>query len=183
MTDEAVVRRARSGDVDAYDSIIAARVDHLYRVARLILRDYDRAEDAVQEALVRSWRDLPRLRNASRFDAWLDRILMHSVVDEARRTRRVLTALPNLRAEGTDADGEASLADRDELSRAFERLSTEHRTVVVLHYYLGLTAEEAAAVIGIPVGTAKSRLHYAAESLRAVLDADARAMSAGRVPA
>jgi RNA polymerase sigma-70 factor, ECF subfamily len=173
-----LVRRAREGDRDAYDILITESVDAMYRVARLILRDYDRASDAVQEALVRCWRDLPQLRDPERFGAWLNRILLRAITEEARKRRRDRVALTVLTIP-SQPDSSASLADRDELARVFGRLSVEHRTIVVLHHYLGMTADEAASTIGIPVGTAKSRLHYATEALRAALDADARA-AAGR---
>jgi RNA polymerase sigma-70 factor (ECF subfamily) len=176
-----LVRRARDGDRDAYDLLITESIDAMYRVARLILRDYDRASDAVQEALVSCWRDLPHLRDPERFDAWRNRILLRAITEEARRRRRdavVLSVIPI----GSHPDASAALADRDELARVFGRLSVEHRTIVVLHHYLGMTADEAASTIGIPVGTAKSRLHYATEALRAALDADARAAK-GRVSA
>jgi RNA polymerase sigma-70 factor (ECF subfamily) len=174
-----LVRRARDGDRDAYDILVTDVIDHLYRIARLILRDTDRAEDAVQEALVRCWRDLPNLRDPDRFDAWLNRILTRTITDEARDLRRNVARLTVLQLEPAHADTSSELADRDQLSRAFERLSLEHRTIVVLHHYLGLTVDEAASTIGIPVGTAKSRLHYGTEALRAALDADTRRASAG----
>ena len=180
MANSELVRRARDGDRDAYDVLVTELIDHLYRIARLILRDFDSAEDAVQEALVRCWRDLPRLREPDRFDAWLNRILLHAVTDEARNRRRLRTSLTVLRLEAVQPDSTGVIADRDELARVFDRLSIEHRTIVVLHHYLGLTVDEAATTIGIPVGTAKSRLHYASESLRAALEADARGVSAGR---
>jgi len=170
-----LVRRARDGDRDAYDLLVTQSVDAMYRVARLILRDYDRASDAVQEALVRCWRDLPQLRDPERFDAWLNRILLRAVTEEARRRRRDRMAV--VIPISTQPDSSAALADRDEIARVFGRLSVEHRTIVVLHHYLGMTADEAATTIGIPVGTAKSRLHYATDALRAALDADARAAS------
>jgi RNA polymerase sigma-70 factor (ECF subfamily) len=160
---------------------VTQSVDAMYRVARLILRDYDRASDAVQEALVRCWRDLPQLRDPERFDAWRNRILLHAITEEARKRRRDRMALTVISID-SHPDASAALADRDELARVFGRLSVEHRTVVVLHHYLGMTADEAASTIGIPVGTAKSRLHYATEALRSALDADARA-SKGRVTA
>jgi RNA polymerase sigma-70 factor (ECF subfamily) len=176
-----LVRRARDGDRDAYDVLATQSVDAMYRVARLILRDYDRASDAVQETLVRCWRDLPQLRDPERFDAWRHRILLRAITEEARKRQRdriALTIVP----VASHPDSSAELADRDEIGRVFGRLSVEHRTIVVLSHYLGMTAEEAASTIGIPVGTAKSRLHYATEALRAALDADTRA-SAGRVSA
>ena len=178
MTKAELVLRAREGDRDAFDVLLTAVVDHLYKIARLILRDVDRAEDAVQEALVRCWRDLPTLRDPDRFDAWLNRLLLNSVTDEARRERRYAASIAVLRLEATQPDGVEALADRDALARVFDRLSVNHRTIVVLHHYLGLTVDEAASTIGIPVGTAKSRLHYATESLRAALEADARTGSA-----
>ncbi len=181
MAKPELVRLARSGDRDAFDLLMTASIDHLYRIARLILRDFDSAEDAVQEALVHCWRDLPGLRDPDRFDAWLNRLLLHSVTDEARRRRRAGASLSILRIEPSQPDGANALANRDELARVFTRLSIEHRTIVVLHHYLGLTVDEAATTIGIPVGTAKSRLHYATEALRAALEADARSSSAGKV--
>jgi len=173
-----LVIRAREGDRDAFDILLTTIIDHLYRIARLILRDVDSAEDAVQEALVRCWRDLPSLRDPDRFDAWLNRLLMRSVTDEARSRRRFTANVTLLRFEPAQPDSSTTLADRDELAHVFDRLSLEHRTIVVLHHYLGLTLQEAATTIGIPVGTAKSRLHYATEALRSALEADARTVSA-----
>lgn len=173
-----LVRSARDGDRDAYDVLVTESIDAMYRVARLILRDYDSAADAVQEALVRCWRDLPRLREPDRFDAWLNRILLRAVTDEARNRRRNRVAV-TLLSVAVQTDGSEQLADRDQLARVFGRLSIEHRAIVVLHHYVGMQPDEAASTLGIPVGTAKSRLHYATAALRAALDADARA-SAGR---
>ena len=174
MNQTELVQRAREGDRDAFDLLMTAAIDHLYRIARLILRDTDRAEDAVQEALVRCWRDLRTLRDPERFDAWLNRLLLRSVTDEARRYRRYAASVVVLNADPQGTDDFGAVANRDELARVFGRLSNEHRTIVVLHHYLGFTVEDAAATIGIPVGTAKSRLHYATDALRAALDADAR---------
>jgi RNA polymerase sigma-70 factor (ECF subfamily) len=175
-----LVRQARQGDRDAFDILLTDVVDHLYRIARLVLRDFDRAEDAVQEALVRCWRDLPNLREPDRFDAWLNRILMRAITDEARKKRGFVANVVQLKVEPAVADSSGALADRDEIARVFERLSVEHRTIVVLHHYLGMTTDEAARTVGIPHGTAKSRLHYATEALRAALEADARGAAQGR---
>ena len=177
MTKAELVLRAREGDRDAFDLLLTALIDHLFRIARLILRDTDRAEDAVQEALVKCWRDLPGLRDPERFDAWLNRLLLNSVTDEARRRGRSAASITVLHFEPVEQDSAGALADRDELARVFGRLSLDHRTIVVLHHYLGFTVEEAASTIGIPVGTAKSRLHYATEALRAALEAGARTES------
>lgn len=144
MATTELVRRARHGDRDAYDVLVTQSIDAMYRVARLILRDYDRASDAVQEALVRCWRDLPQLRDPERFDAWLNRVLLRAVMEEARKRRRARIAL-SVVPIASHPDVSAALADRDEIARVFGRLSVEHRTIVVLHHYLGMTADEAAS--------------------------------------
>lgn len=180
MASTELVRRARAGDRDAYDVLMTSVVDQLYRIARLVLRDYDSAEDAVQEALVRSWRDLPALRDPDRFEAWLNRILLRAIADESRRRQRFGLSMTVVRLEPASPDSTGAFADRDEIARVFDHLSIEHRTIVVLHHYLGMTVDEAATTIGVPVGTAKSRLHYATEALRAALAANARRVSTGR---
>jgi RNA polymerase sigma-70 factor, ECF subfamily len=168
------IARARAGDRDAFDIVAASVVDRLYSIARLVLRDADLAEDAVQEALVRCWRDLPTLRDDARFDAWIRRLLMNSISNEFRRAGRQRTAIRVLRLETTTADATDDVATREQLTRGFERLTLEHREVLVLRLYLGLSLEETATTLGIPAGTAKSRLHYAIEAMRTALEADAR---------
>ena len=122
MAKSELVELARQGNRDAYDVLMTQVIDHLYRIARLILRDYDLAEDAVQEALVRCWRDLPRLREPDRFDAWLNRILLHAVTDEARKRRGFNANVTRLRIEPAQPDNTRAIADRDELAHAFDRL-------------------------------------------------------------
>jgi RNA polymerase sigma-70 factor (ECF subfamily) len=135
--------------------------------ARLILRDSELARDAVQEALIRAWRDLPGLRDPDRFDAWLHRLLVHAAIDEARRrSRRVIEVRVASIDLGDPADAAAVIADRDALDRALESLAPEHRALVVLHYYLGLPLPDAAATLGISLNAAKSRLHRAMGTLR-----------------
>jgi len=170
-----LVVSARSGDHDAFSALAGSVVDRLYATAVLILRDHNEAEDATQETIVRAWRGLPSLRDPDRFDAWLRRLLVHACRDEGRRQsrRRVeVTLLPTHEPSVADASGQ--LVDRDVLERGFRRLSAEHRTVVVLHYYHGLSQPEIAAATGVPLGTVKSRLHHATHALRAALEADAR---------
>lgn len=169
-----VVEAAQGGDHEAFEALAIAAGDRLFAIATLILRDRQRAEDAVQEALVHAWRELPGLRDASRFDAWLHRLLVNACADEGRYQRRWATEVRMIRSEPTTEDGASSLADRDQLERGFRRLKPEQRTVVVLHFYVGLQIPEIAETLGIPAGTVKSRLHYATTTLRAALDADAR---------
>ena len=171
----ALVEQARSGDREAFAVLAGGAVDRLYGIARNILRDAELAEDATQEALVRAWRDLPALRDAARFDAWLYRLLVNACNAESRRERH---HRGNLRLLATDEptvpDAASRIATRHELDHAFRRLGVEHRTVVVLIHYLGLSSSEAADVMGTPVGTVRSRLHYALKSMREALEADAR---------
>jgi RNA polymerase sigma-70 factor (ECF subfamily) len=170
-----LVDRARRGDREAFGVLAAGAVDRLYAIARLILRDTDLAEDATQDALVHAWRDLPALRDPDRFDAWLRRILVRSCSDIGRRQRRWRTEISLVPIEPTEPDSVASLADRDQIERGLRRLNEAQRTILVLNFYVGLSPAETAAALEIPVGTAKSRLHYAIEALRAALAADERA--------
>jgi RNA polymerase sigma-70 factor (ECF subfamily) len=169
-----LVERAQRGDREAFGELAANEIDHLLVIARLVLRDPDLAEDAVQDALVRCWKSLPKLREIDRFDAWLRRILMRSALDQVKRRPRFDVSVENLRMEPSVADTSESFMHREELARGFRVLSTEHRAVVVLHHYVGLSMADVASALGIPVGTAKSRYHYAMSALRAALDADAR---------
>ena len=170
-----LVERARRGDHDAFAVLAGAALFRLDAAARLILRDPDQAKDAVQETLVRAWRDLPTLRSPDRFDAWLHRLLYRACIDEARRLRRHRV---DVELSPIDSplvgDMTSSINDRDQLDRGFSRLEPEARALIVLHHYLDLPLPEVANVLGIPLGTAKSRLHRALQSMRAVLDADAR---------
>jgi RNA polymerase sigma-70 factor (ECF subfamily) len=170
-----LVEQAMAGDHDAFAELARARIGRLYAIAVLILRDPGRAEDATQEALVAAWRDLSALRDPDRFDAWLRRLLVRACYRESRQARRHPTIdvqVPSI--EPTVTDGSVALADRDEIERGFRRLDPDQRAVIVLHYFVGLPVPEVADALGIPVGTAKSRLHRATRALRSVLDADAR---------
>ena len=173
--DTDLVVRAQRGDKGAYAVLATGIADRYLGVARRILRDLDLAEDATQQALLTIWRDLPQLRDPARFEAWSYRILVRACYAEGRKERRWA---PNLRLlpadEPTGADGLASVIDRDQLESGFRRLSIDHRAVVVLHHYLDLPLDRVADLLGIPVGTAYSRLHHSMRGLRAALDADAR---------
>jgi RNA polymerase sigma-70 factor (ECF subfamily) len=169
------VELARGGDEEAFGSLARAASDRLLAVAYRILRDLGHAEDAVQQTLVTAWRELPGLRDPERFDAWLHRLLVHACYAEHRRVRRWLGTVRVLPADGPVAqDDTLAVAQRDQLDRGFRRLPPDQRAVFVFHHYLGLTLAEVAEELGIPLGTVKSRLHYATASLRAALEADAR---------
>ena len=169
------MKRAQRGDRAAFGLLAAEIATRFLAISRRILRDVDLAEDATQQTLVAIWRDLPRLRDPARFDAWSYRLLVRACYAEGRRTRR---ATPNLRLlptdESTVEEGLSEVVDRDQLERGFRRLSLEHRAVVVLHHYLDWPLEQIAETLGVPIGTVRSRLHHAMRGLRAALDADAR---------
>jgi RNA polymerase sigma-70 factor, ECF subfamily len=173
--DSDLVIRAQHGDADAFASLAVACGDRLHAVAHRILRDVDLAEDATQQALLAIWENLPQLRDPSRFDAWSYRLLVNACYDEGRRTH---VWKPNVRVlhddEESAPDALRHVHDRDQLERGFRRLSIDHRAVVVLYQYLGLSFEEIADALGVPAGTVRSRLHYAVLALRAALDADER---------
>jgi RNA polymerase sigma-70 factor, ECF subfamily len=178
--DRDLVERARHGDREAYADLVRVRGDRLFAIAHRILRDADRTEDAVQEALVIAWRDLPSLRDPDRFDAWLRRLVVRTCLAEAVRARRMVTnlyVLPEDLPIATDAY--VNVADRDQLERGFRRLPPEQRALLVLRHYAGLEMAEIADALGIPAGTARSRLHHAHRAMRAALDADARLIATG----
>jgi RNA polymerase sigma-70 factor, ECF subfamily len=170
-----LVTRAQHGDEEAFATLAIAVGDRLHAVAHRILRDLDLAEDATQQALLAIWRDLPQLRDPARFDAWSYRLLVRACYAEGRKERQWTPHLRLLPShEPMQADGSNAVVDRDQLERGFRRLSIEHRAVVVLHHYLDWPLDRVAEALGIPAGTARSRLHHAMRGLRAALDADAR---------
>lgn len=171
----ALVERARAGDEEAFASLARGAGDRLLAIAYRILRDLGLAEDAVQQTLVLAWRELPSLRDVDRFDAWLHRLLVNACYREARRDRRWAANVRVLSIEEPARSNDyVSIVERDQLERGFRRLPPEQRAIFVLHHHLGLTQLEIAEQLGVPVGTVKSRLHYATNTLRAALEADLR---------
>ena len=168
---EQLVDRAMRGDREAFTSLARDRADRCYAVAYRVLRDPHRAQDAVQQALFGAWRDLPNLRDPERFDAWLLKLVVNACYSEARTERRWSAKVRLIPLDQPDEpDVARTVANRDELEHAFRRLTAEQRAVVVLHHHLGYPLTEIAATLGIPEGTARSRLHYAVRQLRTVLD-------------
>jgi RNA polymerase sigma-70 factor (ECF subfamily) len=174
MAQRELIDAARRGDHEAFEALAIAVSGRLYAVARLMLHDAHLAEDAVQEALVHIWRHLPTLRDADRFDAWAYRLVVNACADAGRQRRRLTAEVRLIERTVSGADATAETADRDQLERGFRRLRPEQRAALVLHYYVGLPAREIADVFGVPVGTAKSRIHYATEVMRAALESDSR---------
>jgi RNA polymerase sigma-70 factor (ECF subfamily) len=171
-----IVERAIGGDYDAFASLVRASAARQYAIATLILRDADRAQDAVQDALVGAWKGLGALRDPDAWDAWLHRLTVRACYVAARRDKRrtlvELHGVPDREPAGI-ADEPAVLAERDRLERELGRLPIDQRAVLVLHFYVGLPLTDAAVVLDIPTGTAKSRLHRGLQALRSTMSAEA----------
>lgn len=178
MTDRSVIDRARHGDLDAFEEVVRARMDAVYRVSFAILGDEADARDAAQETFVMAWRQLGGLRDADRFDAWLQRIAVNAArMTHRARRRRGVREIPASLVGGVDglpaAAGPAE-TDASALDVAMRRLPVEQRSILVLHHLEGRTVVELAEILEIPGGTVKSRLHTARQALQAAIDAEAR---------
>jgi len=175
-----LVERAARGETEAFAALTRLTSDRLYAIAYRILRDQYLAEDALQQTLITIWNELPRLRDRDRFDAWAYRLVVRAAVAEARRERRGagVPLLPGDSDRASGADDYRVVADRDQLERGFRRLTPEQRAILVLQHYEGLSLAEIGETLGIPAGTAASRLHYATRALRAALEADGRVAAA-----
>jgi RNA polymerase sigma-70 factor (ECF subfamily) len=169
-----LVELAMVGDREAFTELGRLWIDRLYAIARLILRDGERADDATQEALLAAWRDIKGLRDPDRFEPWLRRLLVNACYREARRERRHTRLTARIPSVGRAPDPSVEVTDRDELAAMFETLAPEQRALIVLHFYVGLPVAETALALGVPVGTVKSRLYRTTQQMRATLEADAR---------
>ncbi len=170
-----LVQRAQHGDHEAFASLVRPHLDRLHGLAGFLLRDPARAEDALQEALLSAWRDLPKLRDPDRFDAWLRRLVVNASYDEGRRLKRrrgEVSLAPE--HEPRTGGGYGALLDRDELIRGFRRLNEEERSVIALRYYLDLSNAEAADALGMREATYRSKLHRALRVMQAALAAESR---------
>ena len=168
-----LVTLAQQGDEGAFSAVAHEIAGRLYAIAYRILRDHDRADDASQQAIVQVWRDLPSLRDPARFEAWAYRILVNACYAEARRAKKAHD-IPGFGTDPMAPDDAITIADRDQLERGFRRLPADQRAVLVLQHYLDLGLPEIAELLGVPLGTVKSRSHAARKAMRAALEADAR---------
>jgi RNA polymerase sigma-70 factor (ECF subfamily) len=182
--DRDLVERAKQGDKDAFTALVVQYGDRLFSVAYRILRDTTRAEDAVQQTFLTAWRELRRLRDDDRLEAWLYRLLVNACFAEIRHTRRWqpgLRVITDPEIAPSSDDTQVSVALRDELERAFRRLSGDQRAVLAMHHYLGLSGAEIAETLGLSRGTVRSRLHYARQQMRAAIEADSRLVATGEL--
>lgn len=177
MDQRSLIQGAAGGDHEAFDGLVRFASNRLYGIAWRILRDQYLAEDALQQALISIWNELPRLRDPDRFDAWTYRVIVRAATAEARKAGRggpTSTLLPDDADASRAPDDYRAVADRDAIERGFDRITPEQRAVLVLQHYAGLSQAEIADVLGIPIGTAGSRIHYAARALRAAIESDSR---------
>ena len=177
-----LVERAQAGDRPAFEALLDRWLEPALRTAYAILGDEADARDATQDAFLQAWRELPRLRDPDRFDAWLNRILVNRCRTLRGRRRRTtvreihLSALagPDEPAAGDDPPDDSGRLSLDAVEHAFSRLSVPERTILVLHHLQHLPLTDVAAGLGIPVGTAKSRLFAARRALERALEAELR---------
>lgn len=172
--ERSLVEQAQRGDREAFTRLAFELSDRLFAVAQRILRDFDAAGDVLQVTLLRIWRDLPSLRDPDLIEGWAYRVLVRACHDELRKQRRQAPPLHLLSMDGAADDPAIAIADREQLERAFRRLPSEQRAAIVLQYYRDLTLPEIAEVLHLPIGTVRSRLHYAKRALRSAIEADAR---------
>jgi RNA polymerase sigma-70 factor (ECF subfamily) len=164
-----LVEQAMRGDAEAFTQLVRVAAPRLHGVANLILRDPDRAKDAVQEAFIAAWKDMRALRDPDAWDAWLRRLTVRTcyrlVKKERRRTEVEVGVIPTEDSVRTP-DASADVADREWVVSELGRLDIDQRSVIALHYYLDLPMREVAEILDIPFGTAASRLHRGLETLR-----------------
>ncbi len=173
MDQRDLVERAKQGDHDAFAMLAGDAIARLDAAARLILRDPELARDGVQDGFIRAWRTLPALRDPDRFDAWLRRLVVHSCIDIMRRRRHRAIEVELTPIDGpAGVDFTSAVADRDLVDEALRHLDPEWRAVVVMHYFLGMPLPEVASMLGVPLGTAKSRLHRSLLAMRIAVGAD-----------
>lgn len=177
VNDRSLADRARHGDLGAFEELMHARIDAIYRLSYAIVGDEADARDATQETFIAAWRRIRELRDAERFEAWLQRIAVNSARMTLRaRGRRRIREIPSgdVAALATAADGAVASvrSDGDLLGAALDTLPTEQRTILVLHHLEGHGVAELAEILAVPVGTVKSRLHTARRALQGALAAE-----------
>jgi RNA polymerase sigma-70 factor (ECF subfamily) len=177
--EQALVERARRGDVHAYDALVASRLGSTFRLVKAIVGHDADADDVTQEAFVQAWRTLPQLRDADRFDAWFGRVIVNTARMHLRRRRHVLTvSVTELDAHDHPALGRVDaalegVATSQALQSAIDRLTVDQRTILALHHVEERPLKDIAAMLEIPVGTAKWRLSEARNALRRVMESQA----------
>ncbi|MGI5816681.1 MAG: RNA polymerase sigma factor [Armatimonadota bacterium] len=174
-----LVRASRAGDADAFDRLVEAHYRSVYNTAYRMLQTPGAASDATQATFVRVWEALSSFRGDASFSTWLYRITMNVCLDELRRRKNQPLSLTEDDDDGEPAgdrdvadlsDEPSSNAEQRELQalvhEAIGRLSEDFRVVIVLYDIRGLSYQEISELLGIPLGTVKSRLNRARQALR-----------------
>jgi len=182
--DSALIERCRAGDIAAFEPLVEKYRQRVWRLAYNVLRDREEAWDVAQEAFIKAYQALPSFRGQSAFYTWLYRITMNVAADRARSRaaqgrafgtervpeedwERVITD-PNP-GEASPADAASRREERRKIMQALDRLSEDHRQIIMLGDLEGLSYREIADTLEIPMGTVMSRLHNARKRLRDVL--------------
>lgn len=168
---DVLVEMAASGQRHAFEQLVEMRLDRTFRTACAILGNEADARDATQDAFIRAWIQLPKLRDGARFDAWLNRVVLN-VCRDALRKRSRAREIDLGATEIGRPDSQGEVADREAFNAAFDRLSFADRSILVLHHLHQQPMSEIAAQLGIPTGTAKSRMHTARRALERALEAE-----------
>jgi RNA polymerase sigma-70 factor, ECF subfamily len=175
-----LLRRAQRGDRFAFGLLVERHQDRLYTVATRMLGSRDDAADVVQEALIRAWTGLPRFRGDARFSTWLHRILLNAVYDHHAR-RRPTTPIDEAHDPADPRDRIAEHELSDELQRALAALGEDFRIPVLLADIAGLSYDEIAESLSIPLGTVRSRIFRGRAELARLLGTEsASGRSEGR---
>lgn len=165
-----LVVAAREGDESAFGKLISMESQEGYRLSYGVLRNRVDAEDALQDAFLRAWRQLPSLRDPDNWSAWFRRLLVNSAIEVHRRRRRRATVQLVGHSVPPIGDSSAQVVMQDEVERLIGCLEPRDRVLIVLRYQQDLDLPAIAAAMGIPLGTAKSRLHRALARMRSRTD-------------
>lgn len=174
MDEDKIVQRARRGDAAAFEQLVTAYRDRVYRLALRLCGNEADADEAAQDAFLAAWKGLPNFRGESKFSTWLYQLVNHAAIDLLRREKRQVSAEDIDEVDAPDAaPSPHRLAERNEQRQAVREavlaLPEEQRQVVVLRFMEELSYEEIGAALHLPAGTVKSRLNRAKAALREIL--------------
>ena len=183
---ENIIARARRGDADAFEQLVVAYRDQVFRLALRMCGNEADADEVAQEAFLSAWKALPNFRGDSRFSTWLYQLTSHAAIDLMRREKRQIAAEDITEVSASDpGPSPQQQAERSETRQAVRdamgQLSPEYRQIVVLRFLQELSYEEIGAVLKLPPGTVKSRLNRAKSQLKDILSKSGNLFGAGSV--
>lgn len=182
MTDEALVKAAQRGGMEAFEELVARHRDKIYARAYSMMRNEDGAVDLSQEAWVKGWQRLKQFQGEASFVTWMTRIVINLCLDQLRKQKRTRAdSIEQLDEEGGGVERQMPVVNpnpterlerselRQRIDRALGQLSVEHRTVLILHEFEELEYKEIAKKMECSIGTVMSRLFYARRKMAALL--------------